>query len=262
MKNTQVVVLGMHRSGTSLLALVLKELGVNMGDETLEGSSSNPYGHEEDLDFLSLNRKILKSSGGSWDFPPNEKAIEKKAVAYENEIQEVVRKRNSRNALWGWKEPRTTLLANFYKGYLSNPMYVCMYRNKNDVANSLNKRNKMPINKGTRLTDEYNKRMENFLLSVDDERVLKITFEDITSNPKVVVEELLKFLSIDANSVQIENAVKVIRPLKVVRNKGSELKKNEFREKLIKAIKNPVKAATVSYKRNISIIRYYMENNK
>ena len=55
-----VVVLGMHRSGTSMIASILNKLGVSMGKVMLGKTPSNPLGHFEDKDFYNLNRKILK----------------------------------------------------------------------------------------------------------------------------------------------------------------------------------------------------------
>ncbi|ABN70622.1 hypothetical protein Smar_1536 [Staphylothermus marinus F1] len=44
-----VVVLGMHRSDTSMIAGILNILGVYMGERLLGASWSNPLGHFEDL---------------------------------------------------------------------------------------------------------------------------------------------------------------------------------------------------------------------
>lgn len=41
--NKQVIVLGMHRSGTSTMALILQQLGVHMGDQLLGSSPANPF---------------------------------------------------------------------------------------------------------------------------------------------------------------------------------------------------------------------------
>ncbi len=66
-----IIVLGMHKSGTSLVAGALKKAGVNMGDNLLGRHWSNPLGHFEDMDFFRLNRKILREVGGGWDNPPS-----------------------------------------------------------------------------------------------------------------------------------------------------------------------------------------------
>lgn len=70
-----VIVLGMHRSGTSMTAAILNELGVNMGENLYVNYIANPIGHFEDMNFIILNRKILKTAGGNWEKPPTWKAI-------------------------------------------------------------------------------------------------------------------------------------------------------------------------------------------
>ena len=55
-----IVILGMHKSGTSMVAGVLEKLGANMGKELLGPHWSNPLGHFENVKFVNLNERILK----------------------------------------------------------------------------------------------------------------------------------------------------------------------------------------------------------
>lgn len=48
-----IVVAGMHRSGTSLVASLCADAGVDMGARLLGPGPGNPRGHYEDLDVLS-----------------------------------------------------------------------------------------------------------------------------------------------------------------------------------------------------------------
>jgi hypothetical protein len=72
MKNTSetIVILGMHRSGTSTIARILASIGINMGERIMGANESNPFGHYENLDFVELNDEILINAGGSWKKPP------------------------------------------------------------------------------------------------------------------------------------------------------------------------------------------------
>src|SRR5438874_1070820 len=67
-----VCILGMHRSGTSLLTRMLNLMGVHLGPEQLlmQPNSSNPKGYWEHDGIVSLNDEILARLGGSWDKPP------------------------------------------------------------------------------------------------------------------------------------------------------------------------------------------------
>ena len=66
-----VIVIGMHRSGTSLIVKVLEKLGVFMGaDQEHNGES---------LFFNTINEWILNQSHIRWDNPENYKYFSTKA---------------------------------------------------------------------------------------------------------------------------------------------------------------------------------------
>ena len=66
-----VLVLGMHRSGTSALTRVLNLLGLDAGRDVLMGASeSNPTGHWEVERLTSFNDRLLDELGGRWNAPP------------------------------------------------------------------------------------------------------------------------------------------------------------------------------------------------
>jgi hypothetical protein len=165
-----IVILGMHRSATSLVAKGLAAAGVHMGDVYLPHDSGNPEGYYEDIDFLNLNKSILIEAKSSWRNPPTEKQILELRynLPIMNRVEKLVQKKQSHKRLWGWKEPRTVLTIPLYKPFLEEPIYVACYRNPEEVAKSLQKRNGMDIAEGIALADMYNTRIKNFL-----ERVVK-----------------------------------------------------------------------------------------
>lgn len=105
-----VVVLGMHRSGTSLVANVLHHLGVHMGDRLLGANEWNPCGHWEDLDFFELNVDLLRAAGGDWANPPGEMAVQAVGEWFRLEMRNLVGWKNGQGRkAWGFKDPRTAL---------------------------------------------------------------------------------------------------------------------------------------------------------
>jgi len=58
-----VVVLGMHRAATSLVARTLNS-EVHMGEHLLVGLSDNIKGHYENVEIIKINDKILHNAGG------------------------------------------------------------------------------------------------------------------------------------------------------------------------------------------------------
>ena len=67
---TCIIVLGMHRSGTSLLAGSLHDAGVYLGHTLNTGFRLNPKGLWEAPSVLSMHENLLEKNGGSWQDPP------------------------------------------------------------------------------------------------------------------------------------------------------------------------------------------------
>jgi glycosyltransferase involved in cell wall biosynthesis len=139
-----VVVAGMHRSGTSLMAAIVEAGGVAMGERLLAADRHNRHGYREDLDFLELNRELLLATtpdgdGGHPDWGWTEHDRRDRAVpeGFAARARELVAARVEGGARWGWKDPRTTLLLDFWHGLLDDPKYVLVYRAPWDVADSM-----------------------------------------------------------------------------------------------------------------------------
>ena len=160
------IVLGMHRSATSLTAKGLFKSGVNMGRTLLGAGRGNEYGHYEDVEFLHLNERILHTAGGTWDNPPSHDAIMDLRPVFDNEIKELLKRKYveaSEQGMIGWKDPRTTLTIWLYIDFLINPHFIVNFRNKMEVARSLQVRDGFPISKGFELAEKYNQRLLDFL---------------------------------------------------------------------------------------------------
>lgn len=134
-----LVVGGMHRSGTSLVASVLQAAGLQIGCAVPAAGLGNPRGHFEDPDFLSLHEDMLAASGESCfsigeDFAPTtDERFARRAEALIAARQAL--------PLWGWKDPRTCLFLDFWEPLLPEARYLFLYRHPVDVALSLWRRN-------------------------------------------------------------------------------------------------------------------------
>lgn len=140
MNNKVLIIAGMHRSGTSLIAQWLHQCGINLGDDLMGAGRGNIKGHFEDLDFLNLHEEILTfnnlCSTGLYGIKPLSMSPEQKT-----EIKSLLEQKNSKRTYWGWKEPRTTLFINEYENLLSDKaIYLIAYRKIEDVVDSLLRR--------------------------------------------------------------------------------------------------------------------------
>jgi len=142
----QILVLtGMHRSGTSLMASLLQAMGVHVGDRLLAGDRTNAPGYFEDEDFLEFQRQILidccdGDDGGwpDWGWTESESLDRGKFADYTTAARQILARRARRSdvATWGWKDPRTTLLLDFWDRLLPEARYVLVYREPWDVVDS------------------------------------------------------------------------------------------------------------------------------
>ena len=143
-----VIVIGMHRSGTSLMVKVLEKLGVFMG--------ADQEVNNESLFFNWINQWILLQAHVRWDNPGNykyfsESAKETLIPIINNKIKSFhkkkyfgkLRKQSSFSNIdfpWGWKDPRNTYTIDIWKRIIGELKIIHIYRNPIDVINSLYKR--------------------------------------------------------------------------------------------------------------------------
>ncbi|MFB2936404.1 glycosyltransferase [Aerosakkonemataceae cyanobacterium BLCC-F154] len=139
-----LIIAGMHRSGTSLTASFIKAMGVNLGENLLSASEDNVKGYFEDVDFVEFQRILLQNCS-----PPEEFGIPEigwteseylhrhKLQQYITNAQELINSRRENYLLWGWKDPRTTLLLDFWDSLIPEAKYLFVYRLPWDVANSI-----------------------------------------------------------------------------------------------------------------------------
>ena len=140
-----VCVLGMHRSGTSLVAGLLRELGVDLGpDEALlPADSNNESGYFELRELVHLNNDILAELGGSWDQPPDLSPGwegSEQLAELRDSARELLIRQFAGSPLWGWKDPRTCLTLSLWQALAPDLRYVLCVRNPADVVRSLRER--------------------------------------------------------------------------------------------------------------------------
>ena len=150
--NKTFVILGCHRSASSLVAKALHEAGVHMGDDLLSGLPDNPEGHYEDLDFLKKNVELL--DGNIWN------DVERELM--DVDTKPLIDSKNTR-PLGGWKDPRTVLTIDRYYEHLDDPIIVGLFRKPELVAKSMAKRGDISEDEALALARAYNKKIIDFL---------------------------------------------------------------------------------------------------
>jgi hypothetical protein len=158
-----VIVLGMHRSGTSCLAGSLEERGLYLGNVKTK-SPFNLKGNRENPDIFSFHEKIFNDYGGSWLKPPDT-TIRLTRDIYDY-FSNVIESYNDYH-IWGFKDPRTVFTLNIWLQLLSyrQVFLVATFRNPLSVALSLLNRNQIPISEGLELWKRYNMRIIDMVMT-------------------------------------------------------------------------------------------------
>jgi hypothetical protein len=153
-----IIIIGMHRSGTSLLSSILDSMNVHMGNKK---DSNN-----ESTFFLKLNTWILQQAGGNWVSKHSEiddaikndrfKKLILNHIQYRLDSLESIEYLGLKRYLnfnknnlhyWGWKDPRNTLTYDIWNEIYPDSKIISIRRHGLDVAYSLQKRSSEWIEK-------------------------------------------------------------------------------------------------------------------
>jgi hypothetical protein len=142
--STVLVVIGMHRSGTSALTGMLHHLGVSLGDRLMAATPDNPRGYWEHRDVVAVHERLMATLGRGWDdirslpagFETSEPAIDAS-----RELMAIVARDFTGAPLWGLKDPRLCRLLPLWQALFDDlhirPRFILALRHPRDVVASL-----------------------------------------------------------------------------------------------------------------------------
>jgi hypothetical protein len=154
-KRTCIMVLGMHRSGTSAITGTLIKFGV-AGPKTLVfGNSDNPKGHWESQPLIDFHDRLLASAGTNWHEAKlfNLTWLESDAaLPFYDEAKSLFSDEYSNTELFVLKDPRICRFFPFWEKVLVDQnidiKILIPFRNPLEVANSLLARNGFSLKHG------------------------------------------------------------------------------------------------------------------
>ena len=143
-----LIVIGMHRSGTSATTGALQCLGVQLGKKLYAGHSNiNPKGYFEHNDITDLNDDVLLQLGSCWD----DVLVKEEGWEAEEELRpfaarmlRYMHKDFAQSPLWAIKDPRVCRLLPWWLGILATagvkPHFLFVIRSPDEVYRSLHRR--------------------------------------------------------------------------------------------------------------------------
>ncbi len=189
-----MVVLGMHRSGTSAMAGALAASGFQPPKTQMPARSENPSGYWESPVVADLNDEILAAQDASWDdvFPVDETSLLSNfGLFFLGKAADVLKAEFGDAQRIVLKDPRICLLANVWKRTLVEQgfraHFVLVIRHPGEVAASLARRNEFSRDKSLLL-------WLSSLLSAErktrgDSRSF-VLFDDLLADPQGVLDRI------------------------------------------------------------------------
>lgn len=226
-----LIITGMHRSGTSLTTAALGALGVALGDRLLAGDRHNAKGYFEDLDFLAFQRQILQEActpqepgWPDWGWTEGERLDRSRWDDPEiiAEAQAIVARRPSQD-LWGWKDPRTTLMLDFWAEQLPEAAFLLVYRLPWDVADSVLRIGDPTFTKhpeyGLRAWAFYNQHLLAFY-EANRDRCILLNVEAFIEDPLALGSLLASRFDLTGTAIDAETSLQTIFDRSLFRSLG------------------------------------------
>lgn len=219
LQESPIIIIGMHRSGTSMLARLLNDLGIYIGQDLSENAESYYFQH--------LNRKIFAGAGGHWcnvmpivrklespEFVDQQAAwLERmlfgrsSLVAFFTGIQQVKLFFGFSPGRWGWKDPRNSITLPIWLSVFPRSRVIHITRNGIDVAISVHRRQLTYLESHQdfsercldfgwcfQLWHEYIYAISEYHQLVWPEHYLEVRYEEILRDPRRQLISILKFL--------------------------------------------------------------------
>jgi glycosyltransferase involved in cell wall biosynthesis len=216
MKSQPIVLTGMHRSFTSLTSNILTELGIYMGESILEPDEFNPEGYFENVDFLHFDRTLCnfcmdnENSFPDWGWSPDAKMDADRVKEFEEYAKNLIYDRR-RLRVWGWKDPRTSLLLNFWDPIIPHAKYIFVYRHPAEVFASVSNLKGIELFQQNpeyieKCWQDHNRNIVEFA-SKNRDRCLVINTNNLIKNPNAIKPLLTDKFGLYIYDENLENLV-------------------------------------------------------
>ena len=210
-----VVVVGMHRSGTSAVAGALDAAGITSGaaPDLLPAIPDNPRGYHELRRIMEFNDRLLAANGWTWDTPPASAPSESPPLEqFVTEGRSLADELLPRATAWVLKDPRLGLLMHWWRQILLDRFVVVVtLRPAAEVAWSLHLRDGFSVELGLSLWAAYHRHMAHGLAGLP---VVTVDYPSLAQHPDQMVPRLLTALQHLGVVVDIDSsaAVAAIEP--------------------------------------------------
>ncbi len=158
-----VIILGMHRSGTSAMAGALRLLGVDFGPTlTPPPDAESPTCNFEHVGVVQCHERLLSAARRGWDDPrglPRHWREAESTQAIRIELEALLRRDFRETTLWAVKDPRMCRLLPLWLEILDDlecaPRFIVVHRPLVEIAASLERRHGFSAQKSALLWADH-----------------------------------------------------------------------------------------------------------
>lgn len=199
-QNGALLVLGMHRSGTSALTGSIVKLGLKTPFQLMPATDDNPKGYWESVKLVQVHDRIFGSAGLEWydTFTfPREWHSSREKQQFHDELDSFLEDNLQKDALIAIKDPRISRIATLWTDLLDsrNAMkgILISVRRVEEVSASLLNRDQLPIPMGHLLWLRY---MLDAEFNTRNTARSFIDYEQLLKDPKHTLSKAANDLSI------------------------------------------------------------------
>ena len=195
------IVTGMHRSGTSAIARLVRELGADVGSNLLPAATGNVHGHFEEALFIQFHDTLIARL-----FPNRAPFCEWLPLA-DAEFACTDADRAEAGTIWkthvtfggnAWKDPRTSLFLDLWTGLLPDAKVIVCLRHPYQVHRSLLRRGEpfLHVNYSAAILGwtVYNQRILRVVSTLPRNRFIVVDVESAFREPQALAEGVARFM--------------------------------------------------------------------
>jgi len=205
-----LIIIGMHRSGTSIVTRLLERGGLYAGGAWLDENHESIYFSRANRAMCGEGPYLVHDYG--WTAPKSGEFI----LARRGYAERAARNASAFFAdrtdqqVWGWKDPRNALTLPVWLSIYPKANVLHIVRDGRAVALSLAERDDLDVSFGLSLWAHYAARAESAMERVPDGRRMSIRFEDLAASPVETLESLYTFAGL-APAAPLEEIARDIR---------------------------------------------------
>jgi hypothetical protein len=211
---TCILILGMHRSGTSAVAGCFSALGYNMGNQLFPPDKPNEKGYFENVLINQFNDSLLSTLYARWHdtlFLPQNWYLNEQVQKRKPELISILKSEFGEKEDFVIKDPRISVLLPFYEEVFNDlniiPKVIINFRNPFEVSKSLKKRDNLSSSKSLLLwmdatlkAEEHSRTMDRVFLEYDS------LLKDVINTLKTISDILRLDIKFDNDKKPVLNS--------------------------------------------------------